>query len=87
MQNIPLIAAGAGAGAFGGLPAVGALLGAKFITPSSLLSKPFQSGLGKSNFMPTGSSLLKTLANQPAVTGATYIPSLLQSSDIGLANY
>ena len=87
MQNIPLIAAGAGAGAFGGLPAVGALLGAKFITPSSLLSKPFQSGLGKSNFMPTGSSLLKTLANQPVVTGATYIPSLLQSSDIGLANY
>ena len=37
--------------------------------------------------MPTGSSLLKTLANQPVVTGATYIPSLLQSSDIRLANY
>ena len=85
MQNIPLSAAGAGAGAFGGLPAVGALLGAKFITPSSLLSKPFQSGLGKSNFMPTGSGLLKALANQPAVTGATYIPSLLQSADIDLA--
>lgn len=87
MQNIPLIAAGAGAGAFGGLPAVGALLGTKLITPYSLLSKPFQSGLGKSNFMPTGSGLLKTLANQPVVTGATYIPSLLQSSDIKLANY
>lgn len=87
MQNIPFIAAGAGAGAFGGIPAVGALLGAKYLTPYSLLSKPFQSGLGKSNFMPTGSGLLKTLANQPVVTGATYIPSLLQSSDIGLANY
>jgi hypothetical protein len=27
------------------------------------------------------------LANQPAVTGATYIPSLLESSDIELARY
>ena len=87
MQNIPLIAAGAGATALGGLPAIGALLGTKLITPSLLLSKPFQSGLGKSNFMPTGSGFLKTLTNQPVVTGATYIPSLLQSSDIGLANY
>ena len=87
MQNIPLIAAGAGAGAFGGLPAVGALLGAKLITPYSLLSKPFQSGLGKSNFMPNRGYIYKALSNQPAVTGATYIPSLLQSSDIELANY
>ena len=82
----PLVIGG-GAGLLGGLPAAAAFLGARQITPPLLLSKLFQSGLGKSNFMPTGSGLLKTLANQPVVTGATYIPSLLQSSDIGLANY
>ena len=89
VKDLLPLAVGAGVGYGAGAPIVGALgvLGAKLITPSSLLSKPFQSGLGKSNFMPTGSGLLKTLANQPVVTGATYIPSLLQSSDIGLANY
>jgi hypothetical protein len=87
MQKIPLIAAGTGATMVGGLPAVGALLAARQITPPLLLSKKIQAGLGTSNFMPTGSGLLKSLTNQPAVTGATYIPSLLQSSDIGLANY
>ena len=82
----PLVIGG-GAGLLGGPMGAAAFLGARQITPSLLLSKQFQSGLGKSNFMPTGSGLLKTLANQPVVTGATYIPSLLQSSDIGLANY
>ena len=82
----PLVIGG-GAGLLGGPAAAAAFLGARQITPPLLLSKPLQAGLGTSNFMPTGSRLLKTLANQPAVTGATYIPSLLQSSDIGLANY
>jgi len=82
----PLVIGG-GAGLLGGPAAAAAFLGARQITPPLLLSKPLQAGLGTSNFMPTGSRFLKTLANQPTVTGATYIPSLLQSSDIGLANY
>lgn len=72
---------------FGGLPAMAGLYGARQITPSLLLGKRSQAGLGMSNFMPTGSGLLRRLANQPAVTGATYIPSLLESSDIELARY
>jgi adenylate kinase family enzyme len=80
----PLIVGG-GAGLLGGPMGAAAFLGARQITPPLLLSKQLQSGLGTSNFMPTGSGLLKALANQPAVTGATYIPSLLQSADIDLA--
>lgn len=80
----PLIVGG-GAGLLGGPMGAAAFLGARQITPPLLLSKQLQSRLGTSNFMPTGSGLLKALANQPAVTGATYIPSLLQSADIDLA--
>ena len=65
----------------GGPLGVAGLYGAKAVTPSLLLGKRSQAALGMADFMPTGSSLLKGLANQPAVTGATYIPSLLESSD------
>lgn len=71
----------------GGPVGVAGLYGAKQIVPSLLLGKQSQAALGMSNFMPTGSSILRGLANQPAVTGATYIPSLLESSDIELARY
>jgi len=71
----------------GGPLGVAGLYGAKAVTPSLLLGKRSQAALGMADFMPTGSSLLKGLANQPAVTGATYIPSLLESSDIELARY
>lgn len=77
----------AGATALGGLPLGAAALGARQVIPSLLLSKFGQRGLANTNFIPVGTSLLKGLANQPAVTGATYIPSLLQSSDIELARY
>ena len=71
----------------GGPLGVAGLYGAKAVTPSLLLGKKSQAALGMADFMPTGSSLLRGLANQPAVTGATYIPSLLESSDIELARY
>lgn len=77
----------AGATALGGLPLGAAALGARQVIPSLLLSKFGQRGLANTNFIPVGTSLLKGLANQPAVTGATYIPSLLESSDIELARY
>jgi len=66
----------------GGPLGVAGLYGAKAVTPSLLLGKKSQAALGMADFMPTGSSLLRGLANQPAVTGAAYIPSLLESSDI-----
>lgn len=77
----------AGATALGGLPLGAAALGARQVIPSLLLSKFGQRGLANTNFIPVGSSVLRGLANQPAVTGATYIPSLLESSDIELARY
>jgi hypothetical protein len=77
----------AGATALGGLPLGAAVLGARQTIPSLLLSKFGQRGLANTNFIPVGTNLLRGLANQPAVTGATYIPSLLESSDIELARY
>ena len=76
-----------GAFAAGGPFGAGALALAERGIPNLLLGKQSQRALSSGNYMPTSSGLLNALGSRGGVGASTFIPSLLETTDVENLQY